>query len=65
MQTPGGPLVCLECRERFASSRGLCRRCYQRLNWQVRTGKTTWAKLEKAGRARPKAGRWAWDWKPK
>ena len=59
MPTPNAPAVCLECRVRFARTRGLCKSCYARLGWRARAGKTTWIKLEKAGRAKP-AGKSGW-----
>lgn len=34
-------------------SRGLCKPCYNSLAYLCRTGKTTWAKLVKEGRALP------------
>jgi hypothetical protein len=51
--------VCLECRERFAHTRGLCRRCYGRLAAAVRAGKAMWQQLEGEGRClalAPKGG---------
>lgn len=36
-----------------AKSRGLCVACYQTARQSVRTGKTTWADLEKVGLAKP------------
>jgi hypothetical protein len=48
--------VCLQCPEsskRYARTRGLCRRCYQRCCKAVREQRTTWADLEREGRALP------------
>jgi len=48
--------LCIQCPDtakRFAHSRGLCPNCYGRCHRSVRDGKTTWAKLEKAGQALP------------
>ena len=43
---------CRTCRRKAAKSRGCCDRCYQ-LWWAlVRAGKTTWALLERQGKAR-------------
>ena len=42
--------------EREAKTRELCQSCYQGAHRLVKTGETTWEKLEKAGKARPKKG---------
>lgn len=34
--------------------RGLCRRCYQRLQYEVILGRKTWAELEAEGRCTPR-----------
>lgn len=56
-------LACLECKTRFARSRGLCGTCYSRRSREVRAGRTTWEKLERAGQARP-ARRRPWGLRP-
>jgi hypothetical protein len=43
--------ICLECRERFAQTRGLCPRCYSRLFGAVKAGRLTWEQLLAEGRA--------------
>jgi hypothetical protein len=53
MPTP--PRPCLSCRERLPRSRGLCNRCHLRLGRAVRSGETTWARLEAAGLVLPAA----------
>ena len=39
--------------DRVTRSRGLCNSCYVAAGNYVRSGRTTWAKLEKAGRVKP------------
>jgi hypothetical protein len=50
---PTAPRPCLSCRERFPRCRGLCPTCYDRSGRAVRSGETTWARLEAAGLALP------------
>jgi hypothetical protein len=45
--------MCLQCARRFMSIRGLCKRCYTHCHKRVKSGETTWAELEAAGRALP------------
>jgi general stress protein YciG len=44
---------CCQC-DAPARTRGLCTRCYNRCQYQVDVGKTTWQALEAAGLARPR-----------
>jgi hypothetical protein len=44
---------CLACPGRRAWIRGLCRRCYAALAWQVRKGNARWPELEATGQCRP------------
>jgi hypothetical protein len=53
--------LCLECRQTFVKTRGLCGRCYGRLRARVKAGKATWQQLEKARKCLPAAkpgGQW-------
>jgi hypothetical protein len=49
------PSPCLSCRQRFPRARGLCPTCYDRSGLAVRSGETSWARLEAAGLALPAA----------
>jgi hypothetical protein len=54
---PGLPpesIGCLARCGRAARTRGLCHACYVAALRLVRTGETTWRRLEEAGRARPR-----------
>jgi predicted amidophosphoribosyltransferase len=57
MTVPADPPLypCLSCRQRFPRYRGLCNRCHLRLGRAVRSGETTWTRLETAGLALPAA----------
>jgi hypothetical protein len=47
------PLGCLTCRQRVATSRGCCERCYGRHRLAVAQGRATWADLEARGLVAP------------
>lgn len=53
----GHTIACLTCRERIGLWRGLCSSCYKRHARAIKAGRTTWAALEAAGQAKPKAAR--------
>lgn len=44
---------CLTCGKRVPMFRGMCRSCYNAARRDVRSGLTTWARLEAAGLALP------------
>lgn len=48
---------CMHGCQREAKTRGCCSCCYQRFRSLVKRGKTTWAKLEKAGKVKPASDR--------
>ena len=45
--------VCLECKERFAQTRGVCPRCYSGFFNAIKAGKMTWEQLLAEGRVLP------------
>lgn len=45
--------------KRAALTRGLCANCYQAAIRFIKTGVSTWAKLEKEGKAKPKKLKWS------
>jgi hypothetical protein len=47
------PIGCLTCRQRVAYRHGNCNRCLAGHVRRIGQGKTTWAKLEAEGLARP------------
>jgi hypothetical protein len=54
---PAAPALCLSWREQPPIRRGLCFRCYDRLDRAVRSGTTTWAALEESGTVLPAKSR--------
>ena len=56
---PTDPLCCLSCRLRLPDQRGLCVGCYLALKKLVAKGRTSWARLEAAGRCLPSPRGWS------
>jgi len=57
-------MVCLnpKCKEKKTKTRGLCGKCYEMARYYIRTGKTTWAILEKKGLATSSRKKRTGDW---